>query len=637
MLIVPAFIVGTLSFFSAKDAVKNEILAGIEENINLLNESIDNTIKPKIHDIEYLSNFVSPALFEGEDSPGLRMHLDDYVQYHPEIQSIYVGTGTGLFVQEPKVKMPADYDPRKRDWYIQAMEHKGDVIISNPYVSAGTDTMVITVSKALKDGTGVASVNINLSYIQELTGKVKIGESGFAFLLDQTKKYIVHPTSEPGSEVKESFIPSMFKQNKGMIDYEINGVAKILSFVTNETTGWKIAVNVEYDEITATAAPIFYKMLMVLAIAIFVGGILNYFTIRSIIKPLKNLREKAITVSNGDLTAEINVETNDDIGQLGNAFNEMQSSLRRLVEKVDVNAEQVAASSEQLTASAEQTSKATEQVAEAIQEVASSAEKQTTRVEENANAVEEISLGISTIASSSLKVSELSRSTTVQAEEGGQAVTNTVNQMHSIQESVLKSNEMIKSLYNRSQQVSSILDVITGIADQTNLLSLNAAIEAARAGEHGKGFAVVADEVRKLAEQSQQSAKEIYQIIQDIQLDTKNSVNTMVHVTEDVHTGVEIANTSLEKFKLILQSTREITPQMEEVSATAQQISSRIQEVANTATDLASLAKGNAAASEGVAASTEEQLASMEEISASAQALSSMAEELKELIAVFKY
>lgn len=166
---------------------------------------------------------------------------------------------------------------------------------------------------------------------------------------------------------------------------------------------------------------------------------------------------------------------------------------------------------------------------------------------------------------------------------------------------------------------------------------LNAAIEAARAGEHGKGFAVVADEVRKLAEQSQSSAKEIHHIIEAIQHDTKNSVQTMVRVTEGVDAGVNIANSSLDKFDQILQSTKEITPQMEEVSRTVQTISTRIQEVAATVSDLAIMAKGNAATSEEVAASTEEQLASMEEISASAQALSSMAEDLKKLISIFKY
>ncbi len=637
VLLVPSISVGTFAYFSAKNSVKNEILYGIGENINLLNATIDNTIQPKMHDIAYLADSTLANIFEGDSSPKLRAHLNDYVQYHPEVQSIYVGTETGLFVQEPRVKMPDDYDPRKRDWYIQAMANKGKVIISNPYISAGTDIMVITVSRALKDGTGVAAVNINLNYIQELTNGVKIGEKGYAFLLDKDKKFIVHPTNEPGSEAKEAFFSKMYDKDKGIFDYEINGEAKTLSYVTNETTGWKVAGNVVTSEIKDSASPILHSTIIIVMIALLMGSVINFFGIRSIVRPLNQLREKALTVSSGDLTTEIKIDTNDQIGQLGMAFNEMQASLRQLVAKVDMNAEQVAAASEELTASAEQTSQATEQVAEAIQEVAGSAEKQTTSIDGNVLELEEISQGISMIAIKSSKVSELSRQTAIQAEEGGKAVSNTVEQMGSIHESVMKSDATIKSLYDRSKEVSSILDVITGIADQTNLLSLNAAIEAARAGEHGKGFAVVADEVRKLAEQSQASAKEIHQIVQDIQQDTRQSVDTMAHVMDDVQVGVQLSNETIEKFNIILQSTREMTPQMEEVSATAQQIASQIEKVAATANDLAFLAKGNAATSEQVAASTEEQLASMEEITASAQALSSMAEELKELISVFKY
>jgi methyl-accepting chemotaxis protein len=637
ILIIPALSVGLLGYLTAKEAVRSEILDGIEENINLLNTSINNTIETKIHDMDIFSERMNKGLYQEEKIPALRQELDQYIQLHPEAEGIFVGTESGLTVMEPNVKLPDDFDPRTRDWYKAAMENKGETVISDPYISAGSDNMIITLSKAAKDGSGVIGVDIQLNYIQQLAGQVKIGEEGYALILDKNKAFIAHPTDELGREAKESFYDDMYRQQEGQLNYEIDGQDKIMSFVTNKLTGWKIGGNFYLEEISTAAAPIFQKTWIIILIAVVLGAGIIFFIIKSIIKPIKELKEKTLTISKGDLTQKIEVRSNDEIGQLGKAFNDMQASLKILVQEVERHAEQVAASAEELTASADQTASATQEVAASIQEVAGNAEKQTTGIDQNAQSMDEVSDGVTQIAGLSMKVSELSRQTTRQAEEGGKAVSNTVNQMNSIHKAVMESNVMIRSLYERSREVSSILDVITGIAEQTNLLSLNAAIEAARAGEHGKGFAVVADEVRKLAEQSRISAKEISEIIQGIQQDTENSVQIMARVTDDVQTGVNISQEAIEKFRQIVQSAKEMTPQMEEVSASAQEISAAIQEVTVIANELASIAQGNAATSEEVAASTEEQLASMEEISASSKTLSSMAEELNELIARFKY
>lgn len=637
ILIVPAVLVGLFSYSTAKDAVKNEMRDGFKQTINVVSSSINNTIQPKIHDMNLLSQDITSKDYEGEDSPELRPHLAEYAELHPEVDSIFVGTTSGLMIQEPQGDFPADFDPREGDWYKEAMEKQGEVIISAPFLTRDTKEMVVVIAKATKDGSGVVAVTLRLEYLQSMVSEVKVGEEGYATLLDENRIFVSHPTREAGEKAVEDFFDQIYANKSGNFGYVFNGQERFMAFATNELTGWKILGSVATSEISDAAAPILSKLTWVLVIAFVIGAVLVFVIIRSIIKPIVDLKEKAMTISSGDLTETIHVKSNDEIGQLGQAFHQMQQSLKNLVQEVDQNAQQVAASAEELTASAEQTSAATAQVATAVQEVAGSSEKQTEGIDKNVESLEEISEGINRIAVSSTKVSELAHHTTIKAEEGGKAVTNTVSQMNSIHDSVSETNDLIKSLYERSKEVSSILDVITGIADQTNLLALNAAIEAARAGEHGKGFAVVADEVRKLAEQSQQSAKEIFEIVQGIQKDTENTVQIMVRVTDDVQAGVEISNDAIEKFHQILQSTKEITPQMEEVSATSQQMSASLQEVASTGSELVMLAKGNAATSEEVAASTEEQLASMEEIASSAQSLSTMAENLNVLISKFKF
>lgn len=637
ILVIPSISIGMIGTLTARDAVEQEVLSGIGENINLLNTSIDNVFEAKIHDIETMSGMFTVNLFNGESSPDVRGILNPYIQLHPEAQAAFVGTKEGVYIREPWIEMPDGYDPRKRDWYIDAMEKKGEIVISDPYISASTGDMVVTVSKITADGEAVVAVDMQLSYLQKLSNQVKVGKDGYALILDRNKVYVAHPSKEAGSEAEEKFYKNLYDRAEGEFSYELDGEQQIMRFVTNELTGWKIGGNLYSSEISSKASPIIQRAILIIVVATVIGAIIIFFIIKSIIKPIRELKMKAITVSKGDLTELIEIRSNDEIGQLGEAFNEMQSSLSKLVHEVEHHAEQVAASSEELTASAEQTTSATEQVSASIQEVANSAEKQTHDVEKSAQILAEVAESVSLIANHSTKVSESAYHTTVQAELGGQVVTSTVNQMKSIHNSVEESNTMIRSLYERSKEVNSILDVITGIAGQTNLLALNAAIEAARAGEHGKGFAVVADEVRKLAEQSQTSVRKIYEIVQGIEQDTENSVRIMARVTDEVQVGVEISLEAIEKFNQIVESANEVTPQMEEISSAAKQMSAFVQEVLGTTKTLSLMAQDNAATSEEVAASTQEQLASMEEIAASAKTLSFMAEELNELISKFKH
>lgn len=637
ILIIPSVSIGLLSYMAAKDAVEKQIIGVADENIDILNTIIDSTLSAKIHDIETLSGQILKTQYDGHESPELRQKLALYTSLHPEILSIYVGTEKGFFIQEPVINDTSTYDPRTRDWYKQSLENPGEILISKPYEDASVDALVVTISKTTKDNSGVISVDITLDYITELTKQVTIGNEGYAFILDGDNNFISHPTGAAGTLAPEGIYKKMYDQEQGNFDYTSKGNDNFTTFLTNKLTGWKIGGTLFKSEIKGEAAPILNTTMIVIVIALLIGALITFFIIKSVLKPIMLLKEQAITISNGDLTEVIEIKSKDEIGQLSEAFRQMQESLKNLVGKTEKNTELVAASSEELTASAEQTTYATEHVADAVQEVASNAENQMNSVQKNIQLIEQVTEGVTQIASHSVNVSKLANHMMEQAEFGGRAVTDTVNQMTSIHSTVEESNRMISSLSERSKDVGTILNVITGIAEQTNLLSLNAAIEAARAGEHGKGFAVVADEVRKLAEQSQQSAKEIYTIIQGIQEDTENSVTIMAKVTEDVKEGMTISQQAIEKFEQILTSTKEITPQMDNISRTAQHAQITIEEVNDTAVELENMAKSNAASSEEVAASTEEQLASMEEITASAKTLSAMAEELQELVATFKH
>ena len=407
----------------------------------------------------------------------------------------------------------------------------------------------------------------------------------------------------------------------------------VVSMVTDQTALMDEATTENTKDVSNVRTLIMIISLGAVILAVVIGTVVS----RMISVPVQKMAQLAKKIAAGDLTTEeIKIKTNDEIKELGTAFNEMSNNLRVLIQEVGSSAEQVASAAEELTASADQTANATEHIAQAIEEMAKGAEMQMTSMSESTTSLGEMSTGIQHIATSASTIADRSTETTSQAEEGVVAVKQTVNQMDSIHQSVNRSDQAIRQMVEHSEEIGSILSVIKAIADQTNLLALNAAIEAARAGEHGRGFAVVAEEVRKLAEESGTSAEKIEGILIEIQNGTRSSVELMSKVKAEVETGINVTNLTEEKFMLILESTKTISAQIQEMSATSEELSASAEQVTATMDEITQISKENAASSENVAASAEEQLASMEEVNSSASSLSKMAEDLQGLLAKFK-
>lgn len=631
ILVIPSIILGAISYESTKKQIELEQINSAKSTINLLNSTITDTIQPKTHDVGYLSKKVTLSLLDASKDSNLRNILDQYVNEHPEAAMAYVGTAKGKMIRMPYFEYPKDYDPRERPWYKEALQ-SNDVVITEPYTSSTSGNLVITISKKLADGSGVVGVDIAIDKLQEIANRVKIGKLGFVSLVDNSGNYISNPHIKSGNTAKESYMKQVLSKSYGQTDYNDQ---KIL-YLTNNETGWKIIGTTFKSEATKDAAATLDIELIVEIIFIVIGCILILFIVRSIIKPIDKLKESAHRMGEGDLTEEIAIHSNDEIGELAQSFNTMKDNLSSLIQKVNSSATLVRSSSEELSASASQNIAAAQQIASAMQQVTLNTEQQTNNIEQNATSVEEIAEGMTVITDAVSEVSSLSVHATKQAEDGEQSIKHNVSQMDSIHQFVTTSDAKIKSLYDRTKEIGAILDIIGDIADQTNLLALNASIEAARAGEHGKGFAVVADEVRKLAESSQESAAKIAALITAVQQDSGEAVKTMVLTLENVQEGITISQNTAAKFKAIISSMRDITPKIENVSATSQQISASIQEMAATANKLNDHAKDNAAASEEVSASTEETLSSMEAMEAAATQLLNMSEDLQDVVQRFK-
>ncbi|MDU4961346.1 MAG: methyl-accepting chemotaxis protein [Sporomusaceae bacterium] len=375
-------------------------------------------------------------------------------------------------------------------------------------------------------------------------------------------------------------------------------------------------------------------LLLVLGLAI-AGAIL---LARRISRPLAALATAANAIAAGDLSErELRGGGRDEIGDLVRAFLTMTAHLRNLVTQVSKAAEQLAASSEQLTASAEQCSQSTGQVATAVSEVAGGAANQVNLVGQSAQAVEKMNAAISRIVSTVGGVSTQSDAAAAAAQSGDEAVGRAASQMAAINQSVGRTGEVIRDLGASSQQIGEIVDVITGIAGQTNLLALNAAIEAARAGEAGRGFAVVADEVRKLAEQSETAAQKIGTIIADIRSGTETAVAAMGLGQKEVDAGTEVIAATGERFRQIAGMVRSLDSDIRDIAAGAGLLSQSSNAVVQAVSGVKTVAGDTAANTQTISAAVEQQSATMQQIAASSHALSEMAEELQLLIRQFRF
>jgi methyl-accepting chemotaxis protein len=374
-----------------------------------------------------------------------------------------------------------------------------------------------------------------------------------------------------------------------------------------------------------------------LFVALFAYGV-GIWVAKRIAESFVQIADSVELISKGELYK--NIKQNNDfqkVDTLGESLGLMVGNLSNALTEIAGSSKRISLSSQELNTGIDQITKSAEQIAATAQHVAIGSEGQVKSVEEVTSAINQMSIGVQQIASNAQSVSTSAEQATKYADFGRDAIDNAISQMESIRRTVDGSAEVIRELGHKSQAIGNIVDLIRNIADQTNLLALNAAIEAARAGEQGRGFAVVADEVRKLAEQSASATKEISDLITAVKEETSRAVRSMDLGTKEAAQGTVVVSDAGNAFLDIRKAVEGVSKQINEVSNAAQEMASGSSQVVKSVETIAFIAQETSGQTQNVAAAAEEQTASMEEIRHWVNSLSNMSIQLDNIVKKFHW
>ncbi|TVY10747.1 methyl-accepting chemotaxis protein [Paenibacillus cremeus] len=378
-------------------------------------------------------------------------------------------------------------------------------------------------------------------------------------------------------------------------------------------------------------------MTAVTGIVVALAGIIVLFVaVRVLLQPIQRITGVIRAAAEGDLTGTVTVRTRDEVGLLGQHFNQMMSNLRALIEQLSAASGQVASSSESLLAGAQRSTQSIERITGTMTQLSSRSSEQYHGTQESSRAMEEMSTGIGRVAESAGVASEASGHAHLKTGEGNELMQQNRRQIAEVRSTVQQAVAAIERLRAMSEEIGDVTLLITGISQQTNLLALNASIEAARAGEHGKGFAVVSSEIRKLSEQSRLSTERIAELVERVQYETQATETAIDRGLVEVVAMQQVVEQTDGTFQELSRTVQMVTDQMGEVSAVSEQMSAGSEEVSAAITELSELSRQTTELAEEITSATASQMADMTQVSETARELSRMSSELEAVVARFK-
>lgn len=632
--------------------VINTYFEAIKENCNQLAnnpvvKSADNTIVNYINKTKEEELNMTPSKNGGIEEKIYSEFLH-FGSSHPKTSYVYIGTKYGGLIQYPEGNIGANFDPRVRPWYKKAIENQGRTVIGAPYYYKPDDMTCITVIRSIEDDSGqtigALGIDVSLNEITNILKEIKIGKTGYIILTDSNGTILAHPKN-PEENFKNISKLKVDKPNKIIeidsddIKLKMEGKKYTANVYTSPEMKWKFIAMIPEDELLENVSSRKGIIIIIASLFVLCGIVASVIISRQLSKPINLTAEYLNVISLGDFSKKFPenlLHRKDEIGILGNAAQNMQIQIKNLIREVQNSTQIVSNSSISLSQMTNETNLANGEVAKAVQEIALSADGQSRQLELGTIQTRELASSIQLVTRATEKMKEISYKTGKFSENGLSKIKILIKKSNDTKLSAKEAGNLVKDMDLMSEKIGVITETIGQIAEQTNLLALNATIEAARAGEHGKGFAVVADEVRKLAEESGKAADNIKELIDNIKNQSKSivtAVEKVVGITDDQDNAVKETEKIFNKISLSIHN---LIKKVAEIQKHDNEMEDKKDILVNIMTNISEASQEAAANTEEVSASTEEQLATFEQISSFSKELNQLAKNLQKQVDEFK-